>query len=210
MQEVTEKRTSSVRVGRVRFRSLSFTDTNRGHESRDFDMPCGVCPEGIEDKAFPPDSPARRRCFYATVRYTYPRGTKMTVKNPSGEPGLQAPEGGFTLIEVIVSMAILSITFVLIMQLFAGGLRASRTSCDFTRAVVHAKDKMEELSGKPVQESGEFEDGFKWETELQAYEELEETGLNLLKIKVKVSWDDALNKERSVELVGLRLVENEK
>jgi len=123
---------------------------------------------------------------------------------------MQAREAGFTLIEVIVAMAILSITFVLIMQLFSSGLRASRTSCDFTRAVVHAKDKMEELSGEPVQESGEFEDGFKWETEVQAYKELEEAGLNLLEIKVKVSWADALNKERSVELTSLKLVENEK
>ncbi|NOZ68966.1 MAG: type II secretion system protein [Deferribacteres bacterium] len=132
------------------------------------------------------------------------------MKAPCGKPQMQAREAGFTLIEVIVAMAILSITFVLIMQLFSSGLRASRTSCDFTRAVVHAKDKMEELSGEPVQESGEFEDGFKWETEVQAYKELEEAGLNLLEIKVKVSWADALNKERSVELTSLKLVENEK
>ncbi len=132
------------------------------------------------------------------------------MKERYGEPRIRTRGAGFTLIEVIVSMAILSITFVLIMQLFSGGLRASRTSCDFTRAVVHAKDKMEELSGAPVQESGEFEDGFKWETEVQPYKELEETGFNLLKIKVKVSWPDVLNKERSVELVSLKLVENEK
>ena len=143
------------------------------------------------------------------MRHGYFLDIQGTIKNPLGKPEIQAPEGGFTLIEVIVSMAILSITFVLIMQLFSGGLRASRTSCDFTRAVVHAKDKMGKLSREPVQESGEFEDGFRWETEVQTYKELEETGLKLVKLKVKVSWPDALNKERSVELTSLKLVENE-
>jgi len=38
---------------------------------KDVDMPCGIFPEGIADKAFPPDSTARRRCFYATVRVIY-------------------------------------------------------------------------------------------------------------------------------------------
>jgi len=37
---------------------------------KDVNMPCGVLPEGIADKAFPAASLARRRCFFATVRYT--------------------------------------------------------------------------------------------------------------------------------------------
>jgi general secretion pathway protein I len=103
----------------------------------------------------------------------------------------------------------------MIMQLFSGGLRASRASCDYTRAVVHAKDKMEELSFAPVSASGEFEDGFKWEAEVQPLEELkeklEDSNYNLLKIKVKVSWSNVLNQQKSIELVSLRTkeVENE-
>ncbi|NOZ68598.1 MAG: hypothetical protein GXP46_05015 [Deferribacteres bacterium] len=48
--------------------SLSFMVPNNGHESRAIDMPYGVFPEGIADKAFPAGSPARRRYFYATVK----------------------------------------------------------------------------------------------------------------------------------------------
>jgi general secretion pathway protein I len=121
--------------------------------------------------------------------------------------------GGFTLIEVIVAIAILSISLVMVMQLFSGGLRASRASCDYTRAVVHAKDKMEELSVEPVQDSGEFEDGFAWESDVQPYEELnkelEESDYNMLKIKVKVSWSNRAHKQKSVELVSLKAVEKE-
>ncbi len=117
--------------------------------------------------------------------------------------------GGFTLIEVIVAIAILGISLVMIMQLFSGALRASRASCDYTRAIVHAKDKMEELSVVPVQGSGEFEDGFKWESGIQPYKELEDSAFNLLKIKVKVSWANALERQNSVELVTLKVVSSE-
>jgi general secretion pathway protein I len=128
---------------------------------------------------------------------------------------------GFTLIEVIVAIAILAISLVMVMQLFSGGLRASRASCDYTRAIVHAKEKMEELSVEPVQvgmtrfrDSGEFEDGFIWESEVQPHEELnkefEDTGFNLLKIKIKVSWFNLARQQKSVELVSLKTVEKEK
>lgn len=111
---------------------------------------------------------------------------------------------GFTLIEVIVAMAIVGISLVMIMQLFSGGLRASRTSCDYTRAVVHAKNTMEELSYDPVPGSGNFDDGFNWTTEIEAYEESEESGYKLLKLKVIISWDDALRKPKSIQLVSLK------
>ena len=45
-------------------------DVTESEIPKDVDMPCGILPEGIADKAFPPDSPARGRHFYATVRWT--------------------------------------------------------------------------------------------------------------------------------------------
>jgi general secretion pathway protein I len=113
---------------------------------------------------------------------------------------------GFTLIEVIVAITIIGISLVMIMQLFSGGLRASRASCDYTRAVVHAKNKMEELSLNPVPASGTFEDGFSWETDVEPYEESEENRFALLKLKVVVSWGDALLKPRSLNVVSLKAV----
>jgi prepilin-type N-terminal cleavage/methylation domain-containing protein len=116
---------------------------------------------------------------------------------------------GFTLIEVIVSVAILSICLVMVIRLFSGGLRASRTSCDYTRAVVHAKDKMEELSDDPVQDSGEFDDGFRWESEMSPYLTLEDATHNLWNIKVKITWTNAINREKSIELVSLRILSSD-
>jgi general secretion pathway protein I len=118
-------------------------------------------------------------------------------------------QSGFTLMEVLIAFAIVSLSFVLIMQLFAGGLRASRTSCDYTRAVVYAKDKMGELSDNPVEGDGEFEDGFKWQAVVEDYKELEETTYNLMKLKVIVTWSDGARKDRKVEFVSLKTVDSE-
>jgi Tfp pilus assembly protein PilV len=122
-------------------------------------------------------------------------------------------EGGFTLMEVLVAGVIMTISFVLVMQLFSGGQRLSKSSCDYTRAVVHAKDKMEEISPSPEAGSGEFEDGFRWEAVVEPFETPETEGgeslFSLLMIKVKVLWDDN-DKEHSVELVSLKTVSTEK
>jgi len=113
---------------------------------------------------------------------------------------------GFTLIEVIVAIAIVSVSFVMIMQLFSGGLRASRTSCDYTRAVVHAKNKMEELSFYPIADSGDFVDGFNWRTDLEPYEEPEDSDFKLMKLKVIISWGDALRRRKSIQMESLKTV----
>ncbi len=127
-----------------------------------------------------------------------------------------AGKAGFTLIEVIVAIAILAIGMVIVMQLFSGSLRASRASCDYTRAIVHAKNKMEEFSIQPIQvwnesrSSGEFEDGFIWETEIQPYPEgagLE--GTSVKKLKVKVSWFNSPTRQKSVEIVSLKVYPGE-
>ena len=117
--------------------------------------------------------------------------------------------GGFTLMEVLVAGVIMTISFVLVMQLFSRGQRLSKDSCNYTRAVVHAKDKMEEISPAPETDSGEFEDGFTWEAIVEPFATPEKDGeqslFSLIIIKVKIIWDDN-NKEHSVELVTLKTV----
>ncbi len=117
---------------------------------------------------------------------------------------------GFSLFEVIVAMTILSIVIVLVMQLFSAGLKMSRVSCDYTRAVIYAKGIMEQISDPPADDSGEFEDGYTWETEIAPYEDSEEMAANLMQIKVKVSWSDGLRSDKVIEIVSLRaLIEEE-
>ena len=74
---------------------------------------------------------------------------------------------GFTLIEVVVAMAILGVGLVVIIELFAGGLRLGRTSEEFSKAVTYARMKLEEVSLNPIlqegSESGEFDRDYRWQ-----------------------------------------------
>jgi len=116
---------------------------------------------------------------------------------------------GFTLIEVVVAMAILGISLVLIMQLFSAGLKSAKASCDYTIAIVHAKDKMEEMSVTIDNGSGTFEDGFKWETEVEDYKQIDESGYMLKKLIVRILWPDALKQQKSIEMVSLKMLTGE-
>ena len=86
--------------------------------------------------------------------------------------------GGFTLLEVMVAVAILAVGMVSLFQLFSGSLRSAKVSEDYTKAVIGAQKKMDEVLGylyledyEQLEHQGEFgsgeeEDlleGYRWE-----------------------------------------------
>ncbi|MEW6380861.1 MAG: prepilin-type N-terminal cleavage/methylation domain-containing protein [bacterium] len=140
---------------------------------------------------------------------------------------------GFTLLEVMVAVAILAIGLVTVFQLFSGSLHSARVSADYTRAVMGARAKMDEILGylyvedfeEKVERQGEFgtkegEDlfqGYRWEITDEDYiiDELEEEwaknnasidekDFQLRKITVRVTWESGQN-EKSVELVTVKM-----
>jgi len=75
-------------------------------------------------------------------------------------------QGGFTLLEVMVALAILAIGLVMVMQLFAGALRLSRVDKGLTEAVFVAQQVMDDLVlrddlGDGLEDSGEV-NGYTW------------------------------------------------
>lgn len=52
---------------------------------------------------------------------------------------------GFTLLEIMVSMAIMAIALVTIIQLFSGTLRSAKVSKDYSLAIIEAKKKMDRI-----------------------------------------------------------------
>lgn len=64
--------------------------------------------------------------------------------------GLQAPRQstGFSLLEVIVALAVLGVGVVALMQLYSGSLRSIKKAEDHTRLLIYARSMMDEAMAK--------------------------------------------------------------
>lgn len=120
---------------------------------------------------------------------------------------------GFTLLEVIVALAILGVGFALAMELLAAGVRSAKASEEYTQAVLLARQKIAEvavvqnLTG--IGEAGEFGGGFRWASEIQPLEQPEELPGRLFSVKVRVTWPGR-HGEKAVNLQTLRMMVDEK
>lgn len=118
---------------------------------------------------------------------------------------------GFTLLEVLIAMAVLSIALVAVFELFSSGLRGIAASVDYVEAVVKAEAKMRELldaddlSEKSWTETSE--DGYRFDAAITKTDEArtDKLPVELLDISLTVSWTRGL-KERTLQLRTLKLV----
>jgi general secretion pathway protein I len=125
----------------------------------------------------------------------------------------QSPRGaragrsaGFTLLEVLVAFAILSVAVVAVIQGFAQGLRLLKVAGDHQRAVLLADQKAREVVN-PVEARDRGQDGaFDWErtVTIVTTPDLDRTPAtrkwHVYQIDVKVRWGDT----RGVQVVTLR------
>ncbi len=109
---------------------------------------------------------------------------------------------GFSLLEVMIALAILSIVAVAFLRSQAGGMRLAEEANYISLATLLAKEKLAELESKGFSELGKTSGdggagfpGFRWEKIVSA------TGAGYVqKVQLKVLWKEGLN-ERSLELV---------
>jgi len=144
-----------------------------------------------------------------------PHGVSRTSHPARRFPHL-APrtECGFTLLEVIVALAILAVAFALAMELLANGVRAAKASEDYTQAVLLARQKIAEISVtsslKESADQGEFGGGFRWASEIQPLpQEEEDLPAQLYQVRVRVTWPGR-RREKSFDLYTLRMAVDEK
>ena len=123
---------------------------------------------------------------------------------------------GFTLIEVLVAVAILGVGLTIILELFSGGLRLGRTSEEYTRAVNYARMKMEEISVKPIVgegvEEGSFDDTFRWQMEVKKVNLLPvenkpdfKPPVQFFQVQIDVMWKSGA-KDRSTRIETYRTI----
>jgi general secretion pathway protein I len=124
---------------------------------------------------------------------------------------------GFTLIEVMVALAILGVGLTVIIELFSGGLRLARTSMEYTKAVNYARTKLEEVAVNSTLEEGtgegESDDkAFRWQVAVKKVDLLPidksmdyKPPIELFQVKIDVFWKSG-SKERSTSLESLKAI----
>ena len=126
---------------------------------------------------------------------------------------------GFTLIEVLVAVAILGVGLTVIIELFSGGLRLGRASEEYTKAVNYARIKMEEIAVKPTikegSEEGEFDETFRWQVEVKKVEILPienkpdfKPPAQFFQVRINVIWKSG-SKEKSTHIESYRTIKPE-
>jgi general secretion pathway protein I len=140
------------------------------------------------------------------------------MKSPS-TPSPELPKSirklnnkGFSLLEVIVALAIMAIGYMTVFNLFSVSIKALGMSDQYQQAINLANSKLSEiemLNYETETTSGTFKhnNDFKWTLNIEPYESslnAPEENINLSKVTLKVLWEDN-QKTRNVELVTLKL-----
>lgn len=118
---------------------------------------------------------------------------------------------GFSLLEVLVALALLSIALVVILQLFSANLAGLSASDSYAKAVLKAESKMREvLDDEDIAEKSSSEttdDGYRIDTAITEAEtqRTENLPVRLLEINLTIRWANGL-KERVFTLKAMKTV----
>ena len=121
-------------------------------------------------------------------------------------------EQGFSLLEVVVALAIMAGGFLVVLNLFSASVQSVDFSGQYLKGVTLANSKINELeilNFEPDEYSGIFknEESYRWEVDIAPYDSPlndSDSGIQLQKVLLKVFWEDR-GQVRNVELVTLHL-----
>jgi prepilin-type N-terminal cleavage/methylation domain-containing protein len=151
--------------------------------------------------------------------------SKFSISNPPFPPLVKGGEGGFergrlkgitgfTLLEILVAIAILGIAVTVVLQLFSADLRAISASGDYVAASTKADAKMRELLADDKLSEKSFneitDDGYKMDISITdaLKDRTENLQVRLLEIDLTIHWARG-TKEKSLTLRTLKVVKKE-
>ncbi len=119
---------------------------------------------------------------------------------------------GFTLLEVVVAMAIVGLGVVTLLEIFSLGLRLGTRSFARSEAMTYGRQAIDGvLIRQRIQEGGEegsFGEGHRWRLQVQPFQgedRLGSTGWELKEINLQMQYREG-EREKQLELRTLRLV----
>jgi len=116
---------------------------------------------------------------------------------------------GFSLLEVLVAFAILSLTLGVILAIFSGGLRNLGQSQSYTEAMLNAQSKLAEIGVTtplvPGEQQGRIDGNrYRWAAQITAVALQPALRVALYRIHLTVSWGSGAD-QRAVALDTLRI-----
>jgi general secretion pathway protein I len=124
-------------------------------------------------------------------------------------------QAGFTLVEVIVAIAILSVALTGLLAAIGNALRQTAQAGRMAEAGSLAQSLLArlgpELPLEERQQAGQFANGFRWRLNCEGFGEANDRRqwpLSAFKVSVEVSWSDG-GRDRSFTLTTLRLAPKE-
>ena len=140
------------------------------------------------------------------------------MTSPALRRAARACARGFTLIEVAIAMAIVGVGVVTVLEIFNAALRTEHGAGVRSRAVMRARDLLERTMTMPdpipLNESGDFGDGYRWERRVREAKDLIEgntrdldvkNDVTLYEIEVSVTWPQAADREGVYTVRTLRV-----
>jgi len=140
---------------------------------------------------------------------------KFLMENPPTPPFTKGGLGGirgFTLLEVLVAIALLGIAITVVLQLFSANLRAIAASEDYVSAIIKAEAKMRDvLDDQDISEkswSETTDDGYRIDVSIYdaVKDRTENLQVRLLEINLIIRWIKD-TKERSLTLKSMKVIE---
>ncbi len=136
----------------------------------------------------------------------------MRLSSFAPHSALRTDSKGFTLLEVLVALAILGIAITVVLQLFSANLRSIAASEDYISAVTTAEARLrdilddEELSEKSWSET--TSDGYRMDVTVSdaLTERTDNLQVKALSIDLTIRWVKGV-KERSISIKTMKLVE---